>query len=147
MRAVNPVSFLSRLGDLFRRRRRVVVPSPTIEVTAAGFVALTPGAAPIAVAWEEVRRAVAYKRDLYTTDQIVLAFELDRPDLPLLELSEESPGFASLFGPMEEVLGVSPSWYLEIMLPAFEPTPRVLYNRGAASAGAGENQERTDAGS
>lgn len=116
-------------------------------MTAAGFVALTPGAAPIEVRWEDVRRAIAYKRDLYTTDQITLAFELDRPDLPLVELSEESPGFASLFGPMEEVLGVSPSWYLEIMLPAFEPTPRLLYDRGAASTGSREDKERTDADS
>jgi hypothetical protein len=30
---------------------------------------------------------------------------------------------------MEQRLGISPSWYREIMVPAFEPMYRVLYDR------------------
>lgn len=106
---------------------------PTIECTAEGFVvrdASDASGATVAVAWSAVRRVAAYKRDLYTTDCIMLAFELDPPAPPGLELSEEWPGFPTLFAPMESALGVSPAWYVEIVTPAFEPTPRVLYQRG-----------------
>jgi hypothetical protein len=81
------------------------------------------------VLWRGVRRVVAFKRDLYTTDAIMLLLELDGPAPRLLELSEEWPGFADLLGSMEGTLGISPAWYIEIMTPVFEATPRVLYER------------------
>ena len=102
-----------------------------IEVTGEGLVLRDAEGAAVAVRWESVRRVVAYKRDLYATDVIMLAFELDPPAPGLLELSEEWPGFADLFGALEQALGVSPEWYVEIMVPAFEPTPRVLYARAS----------------
>jgi len=59
----------------------------------------------------------------------MLALELDPPGPAMLELSEEWVGFENLFGGMKRTLGVTPNWYLEIMVPAFEPTPRILYER------------------
>jgi hypothetical protein len=115
---------LSRLRALFHRRPS---PSPTIVQTAAGFELRDAGAV-IVVPWAEVRRVVAYKRDLYTADCIVLAVEYGVP-LGVVELPESWPGFSELFGAMEAALGVSPSWYLEIMTPAFAPSPRILYAR------------------
>jgi hypothetical protein len=52
----------------------------------------------------------------------------------VVEVSEEWPGFSELFAGLEAALGVSPAWYLEIMTPAFEPTPRLLYDRPASGA-------------
>jgi len=117
---------LSRLRAMFRRSS----PPPSVVVTAAGFELRGADGVTIAVEWAAVTRVVAYKRDAYTTDCIVLAVERDATP-GLVEISEEWPGFADLFGAMETALGVSPSWYLEIMTPAFAPTPRVLYVRAA----------------
>jgi hypothetical protein len=83
----------------------------------------------IRLAWTAVSRVSAFKRDLFTTDEIILLVESSAaPDKPLI-LSEEWPGFSSLFGPMERALGVSPGWYVDIMTPPFESTPRLLYDR------------------
>jgi hypothetical protein len=75
---------------------------------------------------------IAYKRDLFTTDEICLVFESD-DFTGGREVSEEWPGFKELFGEMERELGVSPGWYMEIMTPVFEPTPRLLFDRAAHS--------------
>ncbi len=119
---------LARLRSLILRRLRRTAKPPTIEVKADGFV-LHADDGIVNVQWASVRRAAAYKRDLYATDAIMLALELDAPGPAALELSEEWPGFADLFDGMERALGVPPNWYLEIMVPAFEPTPRILYER------------------
>ncbi len=86
-----------------------------------------------AIPWQSVHRIAAFKQDLGTHDCITLLIEVRRAEPQLLTLSEECPGFAALFGPMEQALGIDPSWYLEIMTPAFEPAPMVLYLRDAAS--------------
>ena len=134
---------LSRLRSLFRR----AAPPPTIAATATGFAVRGGAEAAVAVAWAEVRRVVAFKRDLYTTDCIVLAVEYGAPSPAVVELSEEWPGFTDLFGTMETALGVSPSWYLEIMTPAFEPTMRVLFERaGGANVPHAPDGRAPDAG-
>jgi hypothetical protein len=71
----------------------------------------------------------AFKRDLGTHDQIVLMVEAQVSGDPVVTLSEDFPGFADLFGPMEAELGIDPRWYLEIMTPAFAPAPQVIYLR------------------
>jgi len=120
---------LARLRSLVLRRLRLTGNPPTIEATADGFVLRADDGMDVNVQWASVRRAAGYKRDLYSTDAIMLVLELDPPGPAVLELSEEWSGFADLFGGMECALGVSPCWYLELMVPAFEPTPRVLYER------------------
>jgi len=87
------------------------------------------GTSIIRVAWSDVSRISAFKRDRFTTDEIILRVESSSPAGQPLALSEEWPGFASLFGPLERALGVSPAWYIDIMTPAFEATPRLLYDR------------------
>lgn len=104
-----------------------IVPEP------GGFAVLTTRGRRLPVRWAGVRRVHAYKRDLFTVDEICVAFESD--DLAgVLEVSEEWPGFADLFGPMESELGVSPGWYMEIMSPPFETMHRVLFERAEAAA-------------
>lgn len=105
-------------------------PLPSIVADDTG-VTLTTGRSSRAVPWSAVRRIAAFKQDLETHDRIVLLLEVDSAGDPTITLTEDAPGFATLFAPMEESLGVDPSWYLSIMTPAFEPTPVVLYVRGA----------------
>ena len=81
--------------------------------------------------WADVQVIAAYKRDLGVTDAICVAFELAGPTV--VEVTEEDAGFEALFGALERHFGVGASWYIEIMEPAFEATPRVLYQRPDAA--------------
>jgi hypothetical protein len=116
------VSWLQRLLG------RADTPLPVITADVTGF-SLTTGRQSRAVPWQAVRRVAAFKQDLHSYDRIVLLIELTRAGGETLTVSEDCPGFATLFGPMEQALGVDPSWYLEIMTPAFEASPTVLYLR------------------
>lgn len=109
-----------------RAGRRDLLPSIAADLT--GFT-LTIERETRAIPWQSVLKIAAYKQDLHTYDRIVLLVEVERTGETSLTLSEDCPGFATLFGPMEQALGVNPSWYLEIMTPAFEPTPTVLFMR------------------
>lgn len=104
-------------------------PAPRRITTDATGFSLTVGRVTSAYPWTCVNRIAAYKQDLHTHDQIVLLIEVIKSDTSVLTLAEDTPGFAGLFQPMEEALGIDPSWYLEIMTPVFEPTPMVLYLR------------------
>ncbi len=124
----------ARLRALLARRSGAHRPPPPAVAADDGGVTLRDAAgAALHLPWARVRRAAAYKRDLYATDAIILVLELNPPGPAVVELWDEWPGFAELFGAMERALGVSPRWYMEIMVPAFEPTPTLLYERDAAS--------------
>lgn len=116
---------LEWLRRLTRRQPEVL---PTISADLTGFT-LTVDRESRAIPWQSVVKIAAYKQDLHTYDRIVLLVEVERTGETSLTISEDCPGFSSLFGPMEQALGINPSWYLEIMTPAFEPTPTVLFMR------------------
>jgi hypothetical protein len=101
-----------------------------IVLEPGGFAVLTTRGRRFAVRWAGVRSVIAYKRDLFATDEICLVFESD-DFTGVREVSEEWAGFQELFGVMEKELGISPGWYMEIMTPVFEPTPRLLFDRAA----------------
>lgn len=107
---------------------------PTIAADATG-ISLATGDVSRAIPWSTIQRIAAFKQDLGTHDRIVLAIEATRSSEEPVVLSEDCPGFADLFGQMESALGVNPGWYLEIMMPAFEATPRVIYLREGGTAG------------
>jgi hypothetical protein len=102
---------------------------PRIELTADGFAVVNPGGAWYAVRWASITKIAAYKRDLLTTDEIMLAIEVADSPRMVQEVSEEWENFAELFAPLEQRLGISPAWYHEIMIPAFETSFRVLFER------------------
>ncbi len=104
-----------------------------IVLESGGFAVLTTRGRRFPVSWASVRRVSAYKRDRVTTDEIWVAFESDE-FAGVQEVSEEWPGFQELFGPMETELGIRPAWYVEIMVPAFEPMHRVLFDRADTAA-------------
>lgn len=117
---------LSWLQRLMSRAQPSALPAILVDDT--GF-SLTLNGHARAFPWQSVRKVAAFKQDLHTYDRIVLLIEVSTSGDPVLVLSEDCPGFASLFGPMEGALGINPSWYLEIMTPVFEPTPVALYVR------------------
>ncbi len=85
-----------------------------------------------AVNWADVQQIVAFKRDLFSSDLICLAFALRagcQSGAAFVELDESMEGFQELFGPLERVFGVSPTWYNDIMVPVFETKMTVLFER------------------
>ena len=78
------------------------------------------------VPWSSVRAIAAYKHDLFSYDEICLAFKVS--DDSWVEVSEDEPGFQSL---VEEVGRRYPEtprdWFHEVMFPAFAANYRVLW--------------------
>ncbi|HCN29942.1 MAG TPA: hypothetical protein DIT64_14610 [Verrucomicrobiales bacterium] len=84
----------------------------------------------VSVAWECVTEASAYKRDLWSTDQICIAFTMDNETF--IEIHEEMRGFCDLCERLPAVLPGAlafGSWYQEITVPAFEPCLTRLFTR------------------
>lgn len=121
------VSWLQRLLG-----RRPGPPLPIISADALGFT-LTVRNRTRAVAWVAVRKIAGYKQDLGTHHQIVLLIEVLGLKHGVISLPEGCPGFAELFAPMEQALGINPRSYLETMTPAIKPSPTVLYLRSRDS--------------
>ena len=120
-----------------RRRLKQRSAKPRIEVTSDGFAAIGPDGHTFPVRWRAIIKMAAYKRDNITTDEIILAVETEDQPGVVREFSEEWDGFSNLFDPMKEHLGISASWYMEIMTPAFEPGFRIIFERSSAVRGGG----------
>jgi hypothetical protein len=70
------------------------------------------------VAWADVRGIAAFKRDLFTTDEICLGFRMN--DNEYVVVSEEDAGFEALREYVESHFeNVNRDWHQAVMLPAF----------------------------
>jgi hypothetical protein len=121
------LAFLQRLA---RSRQRDL---PRVVTDSGGFAVNFSDGTSISVRWPDVLAVLAYKRDLLTTDEVILAFCYQSDAERVLEVSEEWPGFPDLFGPLESELGIHDSWYLETVRRAFDRDVRTLFDRRAVS--------------
>jgi hypothetical protein len=82
----------------------------------------------ISFQWPDVDEIRTYKRDLFTTDMICLAFLVaDR----WIEISEDDDGFTALTEMMAAKFPAIPvDWYAEVMQPTFAMNERTLWKRG-----------------
>lgn len=81
------------------------------------------------VSWNEVAEIQTYKYDLWSTDEICLAFTIDGKSWT--EISEEVQGFGELCRAMSEHFPtIKENWFREVMLPAFATNHRMLYKVG-----------------
>jgi hypothetical protein len=118
-------SFLRRIWPLRRPN------PPRILVDSEGFVVQAPNGRALPVRWSDVVAVFAYKRDLLSTDEVVLAFRRRQDPELVLEVSEEWPGFRDLFRPLENNLGITDAWYFETTAKPFETDFRTLLDRRA----------------
>ena len=102
------------------RQRHVVA----LVLTDPGFSVR--GKAGREVEWKAIRRIVAFKRDLLTTDLLCLLLELD--DGPM-EINEQMIGYAAIEGAMLETLGLGAEWKMAVLFPAFEANATTIYER------------------
>jgi hypothetical protein len=75
-----------------------------------------------------VVRLVTFKRDLITTDVIVLAMIDENGDGILVH--EEMPGFQDLFEVLSSAFaGIKRDWYMQVMTPAFATNSLTIWER------------------
>src|SRR5215217_8011152 len=80
--------------------------------------------------WAQAERVVAYKVDLVTTDEILVAFEYRDAagGLMTFDVAEECPGFAEFRTALARAFpGIDTDWYAHVMKPAFATNLTVLY--------------------
>ena len=86
----------------------------------------------IVVAWADVIKIEAFKRDLLTVDLICLTISLRNNKT--LELNEEMEGWELLVNQLPEYLPgcqTFAEWFLVVAFPAFKPNLTVIYSRNA----------------
>ena len=112
---------------LLRRRPPEV---PRISLTGDG-VELRRGAERLSgLRWHEVERVVSYKRDLFTVDEILVAFEYRgvAGEPMTFIVSEECPGFPEFMTALRVAFPTIPEdWYSRVMQPAFATNLTVLF--------------------
>lgn len=79
-----------------------------------------------AITWSSVQAIATYKHDLFSYDDICLAFKVS--DATWVEVSEEEPGFQLLVDEVElRYPEVPRDWLDAVMLPAFARNYRVVW--------------------
>jgi hypothetical protein len=79
--------------------------------------------------WNEVEEVHAFKRDLFTTDLICLAFKRAGMN-EYLEIHEEMAGYHDLLQTLPSRLpGFSVGWFFDVAFPAFETNHRTIWKR------------------
>lgn len=80
-----------------------------------------------AFSWDRVRRIVAYKKDILTTDLVCIEFELDGSEAYVAH--EELAGFEQLADNMRAAFpNIDPHWFFKVMRPAFERSFMILFD-------------------
>ena len=87
------------------------------------------------VRWKEIDSATAFKRDLFTVDLLCLLL-LTRDGI--VEVDEDMAGFNEVKTAMEAALSIEPAWELDVLFPAFEACPKVLFERDHEAAASSE---------
>ena len=79
--------------------------------------------------WSEVEEVHAYKRDLFTTDSICVAFKKSRRE-EYYEIHEEMAGYHDLLEALPSHLPkFTRDWFLAVALPAFETNRQVIWKK------------------
>ena len=84
----------------------------------------------ITIEWSTVVEATAFKRDLFTTDRVCIAFRIT--GYSEVEVHEEMKGWVELCESLHTNLPGVPvwtDWYMEITTPAFKSKPTPLLRR------------------
>ena len=82
---------------------------------------------PVCVRWASIRRILAYKLDLLTTDEVRIIFEQE--GAPTIEISEEQPGFEQLMTVVDSHFRFPDDWWASLKNPPFVTNETTLFER------------------
>ena len=106
--------------------------SVSIHLTEIGFQLREDEKVLVQVQWHEICEAVAFKKDLVTTDLICVACRLtnESGEDPAAVVHEEMPGFAEWMTVLPTKLpGLKRDWYTKVMLPPFKASLQQIWKR------------------
>lgn len=119
---------LKHLWSVLVQRER---PAEWISLTHEGFELHRGGVSVGGVAWREVERITAFKRDLITVDSICLEFKL-AGEKGFFEVNDDVGGFWELVGLIKEIFPTSlQDWEEAVGKPVFAPNITVIYERAS----------------
>lgn len=79
--------------------------------------------------WDQIEQVIAYKTDNYAYDTIYLSIILLSSEE--WHLSEDTPGWHIFTKELElNLSGINPLWNFEVISPAFETNPTLVYKKG-----------------
>ena len=79
--------------------------------------------------WSEIEEVHAYKRDLFATDLICLAFKKSATE-EYYEVHEEMVGYHDLLEALQRHLPrFTLEWFLDVAVPAFETNHQIIWKR------------------
>ena len=120
------MGIVNRLAKAFRRKPPA--PPPSIRVTQDGLDILREDDVLASVRWSDVKKIIAYKYDLFATDEICIGFLASSDAASWPEINEQWSGFREAATKMEAIFPSIPKdWYVEIMVPALECKETVLW--------------------
>ena len=102
-----------------------------IAVNSSALIFEGPKSQRVEIPWQSVDTILAYKRDLFTTDLICLAFEWrSQGTTTAIELHEEMKNFRELIDELPKYFALrNPEWWAEVAFPAFESNEAILWSR------------------
>lgn len=137
----SPSRSIERVIKQLRAGERPHVPERTdwdfeIRLDPAGFAVVpikNAAGSPTSLTWDSIVEATAFKRDLFSTDRVCIAFHSSNGSG--VEVHEEMKGWSELCEALPVHLPGSPAWtdwFMKITTPAFELNPTLLFRRGEA---------------
>ena len=111
---------LAGLASWWRdRRKRRELPKRSLRVCKEGFSILREGGPTTDVRWVDVVEVIAWKRDLFTVDQICLGFRL-KGHTEVVMINEDEVGWRPVLSSFKEAFpSLPPKWYGDVMQPPF----------------------------
>lgn len=104
---------------------------PWIAFTSEGFELRKAESLVGGIKWAEIRKIVAFKRDLVTSDIVCLEFHLLGTD-QVFEVNDDVGGFWDLVRRLKEVFPSSDQeWEAAVIRPAFARNARLIFERSA----------------
>jgi len=118
------------LAKLFHRKPQL--PPPHVRTTQEGIQVMRGGEKLSLVRWCEVKKIIAYKYALYTTDEVCVAFLTQKDADSWLEINEDWEGFREATDQMVSLFPSIPKdWFCNVSIPAFERKETVLYEESS----------------
>jgi hypothetical protein len=111
------MGLLTKISKLFQGAE---VPQRAIRIDDLGFEVFTDGTLSFRVPWDAVVEIAAFKRDLFSFDEVCLAYRL-RGFAEFWSVGELDTGFDAVRSETQRrFAGIAPDWYGEVSVPAFE---------------------------
>src|SRR5437763_14260020 len=113
-------------------------PFPVIALDPDGFRFIDGERIVATVCWSDIVSIVAYKLDLFTTDEMRICFTIGQEG-SRLEVSEEQPGFAVFLEALQARFPLPANWRAAVLKTAFARNETILFARAQTLAQPGSH--------